>query len=87
MRVVLTHHDQGVHTHHHVGTVTQHAGQPVQHLVPRSRGGPDVLVNLRPACGPCNRQRGDMTLDEWRQLYGRTTVQIAPSRNWLGDDE
>lgn len=30
MRVVLTHHDQGVHTHHHVGTVTQHAGQPVQ---------------------------------------------------------
>lgn len=55
------------------------------HLVPRSRGGPDALVNLRPACAPCNRQRGDMTLDEWRQLYGRTTHQLTPSRNWTGD--
>ena len=57
------------------------------HLVPRSRGGPDALANLRPACAPCNRQRGDMTLDEWRQLYGRTTHQLTPSRNWLGDPD
>lgn len=57
------------------------------HLVPRSRGGPDALPNLRPACSACNRQRGDMTLDEWRQLYGRTTHQLTPSRNWLGDTE
>ena len=57
------------------------------HLVPRSRGGPDVLANLRPACAPCNRQRGDMTLDEWRTLYGRTTPSLTPSRNWLGDPD
>ena len=56
------------------------------HLVPRSRGGPDTLPNLRPACAPCNRQRGDMTLDEWRQLYGRPTHTLSPSRDWGTND-
>lgn len=57
------------------------------HLVPRARGGPDVITNLRPACQPCNRQRGDMTLTEWRTLYGHPTTELPPSRNWLGDTD
>ncbi|MGX9294398.1 HNH endonuclease [Tsukamurella paurometabola] len=57
------------------------------HLIPRSRNGPDTLDNLRPACQPCNRQRGDMTLTEWRTLHGRPTTNLAPSRNWLGDTD
>ena len=53
----------------------------------KSRG---ALDNLRPACQPCNRQRGAMTLTEWRALYssGRGhTLDLAPSRNWLGDND
>lgn len=60
------------------------------HLIPRSRNGPDTLDNLRPACQPCNRQRGDMPLTEWRALYssGRgPALDLAPSRNWLGDTD
>ena len=57
------------------------------HLIPRSRNGPDTLENCRPACKPCNQQRGAMTLTEWRTLYGRPTAHLAPSRNWLGDNE
>ena len=29
------------------------------HVIPRSRGGPDALDNLRPACLHCNSARGD----------------------------
>lgn len=31
----------------------------VHHIIPRSKGGPDTLVNLIPACMPCNRRQGD----------------------------
>lgn len=31
--------------------------EQTEHVVPISRGGWDVLANLRPACGPCNRRK------------------------------
>jgi 5-methylcytosine-specific restriction endonuclease McrA len=31
----------------------------IDHLHPKSRGGSDSLENLRPACSPCNRSRGN----------------------------
>jgi 5-methylcytosine-specific restriction endonuclease McrA len=31
----------------------------LDHVVPRSRGGPGSLSNLVPACGPCNVAKGD----------------------------
>ena len=40
------------------------------HLIPRSRGGPDTLDNLRPVHLACNQRRGDMTLAEYRARYG-----------------
>ena len=40
------------------------------HLIPRSRGGPDTLENLRPVHPACNQRRGDRTLAEYRARYG-----------------
>ena len=37
----------------------------VDHVLPRSRGGLDVLDNLVPACALCNHAKGDMTPEEW----------------------
>lgn len=31
----------------------------VDHVIPRSRGGPDSLENCRPACHRCNQDKGD----------------------------
>jgi len=36
------------------------------HLVPLARGGTHTLDNLVPACGPCNRKKGDQLVSEWR---------------------
>jgi 5-methylcytosine-specific restriction endonuclease McrA len=41
----------------------QYCGSPrhltVDHVVPRSRGGPDTWDNLVTSCAPCNRKKGD----------------------------
>ncbi|MFC3859291.1 HNH endonuclease [Deinococcus antarcticus] len=36
----------------------------VDHVVPLSNGGLHVLENLVIACQPCNRAKGDLSLDE-----------------------
>lgn len=40
------------------------------HIVPRSRGGQDVLENLQTLCTECNGRKGDrdVTLDELREV-------------------
>jgi 5-methylcytosine-specific restriction endonuclease McrA len=35
------------------------------HVIPLVRGGSHTLDNLVPACGPCNRSKGDKLLNEW----------------------
>lgn len=57
------------------------------HVIPRSRGGPDTLDNLRPVHhrrGPrCNLRRRSMTMQEWRDRYGRPDPDpLPPSRQW-----
>lgn len=57
------------------------------HVVPRERGGPDTLANLRPvhhnARPRCNRRRGAMTMQEWRHRHGLPDPpDLAPSRDW-----
>lgn len=37
----------------------------VDHVIPRSRGGPDKLDNLVLACPPCNMAKGARTPEEW----------------------
>lgn len=57
------------------------------HVIPRDRGGPDRLDNLRPvhhnAPPRCNRRRGGMTMQEWRHRHGLPDPpDLAPSRDW-----
>ena len=37
------------------------------HVIPLSRGGADDLENLVWTCPKCNLEKGDMTLQEWRE--------------------
>lgn len=30
----------------------------IEHVKPLALGGPHILANLRPSCGPCNRRKG-----------------------------
>lgn len=43
----------------------------IEHIVPRSRGGSDRVSNLAISCIPCNREKGNLTAEE----YGHPTVQ------------
>lgn len=36
----------------------------VEHFVPRSKGGPDILANKVLACGRCNSEVGDKSIVE-----------------------
>jgi len=37
----------------------------VDHIIPRSRGGPDKVSNLVYACEPCNKAKGNMSAEEF----------------------
>lgn len=37
----------------------------VEHIVPRSQGGPDAMLNYALACRSCNEQKGERTPFEW----------------------
>lgn len=38
----------------------------IDHIYPVSRGGDNTAENLTVACKPCNRDKRDKTLDEWK---------------------
>jgi 5-methylcytosine-specific restriction endonuclease McrA len=54
----------------------------IDHVQPRSRGGPTSWENVAAACGPCNRRKGDRTPDEARMPLAR--VPRRPSALQLG---
>lgn len=37
----------------------------IDHIIPVSRGGADVIANMQLACLECNRKKGDMTMEEY----------------------
>lgn len=39
--------------------------ETIDHLTPLSRGGPNLLNNMVPACKPCNMRKGKKTYDEY----------------------
>lgn len=53
------------------------------HVIARSKGGPDTLDNLMPSHRACNSARGDLDLADW---FARHPVPhrpaLAPSREW-----
>lgn len=50
------------------------------HFIAVSRGGPDELENLVPACCSCNNGKHDMTLEEYRYARMRRIADFPP---WL----
>lgn len=40
--------------------------ETIDHIVPRSLGGRNIIDNILPSCRTCNRAKNDMTLDEFR---------------------
>lgn len=49
------------------------------HVVPRAKGGPDTVENLRPICSLCNKSMGTENMFEYqkRQNLGPTPSQLA----------
>jgi hypothetical protein len=41
-----------------------------EHIVPRSRGGPDTIDNLVLSCATCNNQKGTLNPIEWYEKKG-----------------
>lgn len=67
------------------GRVCHLCGRPgattADHITPRSRGGLDVIENLRPAHHRCNSARGARPLAEWFALHPLPD-RSPPSRKW-----
>ncbi|AEH08448.1 HNH endonuclease [Candidatus Protofrankia datiscae] len=51
----------------------------LDHLVPRAAGGSNSRFNLIPACTPCGRSKGALSIADWvsRQAAGATTTGAA----------
>jgi 5-methylcytosine-specific restriction endonuclease McrA len=47
----------------------------VDHFIPRSKRGTNVLDNLVIACQRCNGERGDRDADEWMRVLDRAAEQ------------
>jgi 5-methylcytosine-specific restriction endonuclease McrA len=59
---------------------TGNGRETVDHWIPVSRGGSDVVFNLRPSCRKCNNDKGNMTPAQWAEVTGRefpTEVKLA----------
>lgn len=56
------------------------------HLLPKSRGGRDEFSNLVVACQPCNRSKGNRTLEEYREyLADRVYKHIALAHSFIAN--
>jgi hypothetical protein len=55
----------------------------VEHMIPRSRGGPDHPDNAVWVCGACNSRKGDMRLYEFFGLGSRNEVPRVAEGKYL----
>jgi 5-methylcytosine-specific restriction endonuclease McrA len=47
----------------------------IDHIIPRSRGGPHTWENLVSACKPCNHRKGGKSLGEARMVLRTTPIE------------
>lgn len=60
----------------------------VDHIVPRSKGGPDDPFNLVTTCRDCNRGKGDKVIrpplgGEWTTLAGKFFHELSPENGYI----
>ena len=55
----------------------------LEHILPRSRGGPDVADNAVFVCQTCNSSKGDKRLYEWVGLKNRYNVPRIAEGKYL----
>jgi len=55
------------------------------HVLALSRGGSNSATNLLPACRPCNRDKRDLTLDEWASDRARRG-KAPRETSWATED-
>jgi 5-methylcytosine-specific restriction endonuclease McrA len=58
----------------------------IDHVVPLSRGGRHSISNLVPACRSCNKQKGSLTISEWRLApHLKSKVRNPQGLSWYVD--
>ncbi|MCS7051737.1 MAG: HNH endonuclease, partial [Thermomicrobium sp.] len=55
----------------------------IDHVIPRSRGGPHTWENVVSACRTCNHRKGGKSLVEARMQLLRQPFEPRPSRYYL----
>ncbi|MEV0444049.1 HNH endonuclease [Streptomyces spectabilis] len=51
----------------------------VDHVHPLAKGGQHIWANLAPACGPCNRAKGDTEVGLWPDVStGQSSTERSP---------
>jgi 5-methylcytosine-specific restriction endonuclease McrA len=52
------------------GAIVPKKKMTVDHITPKCKGGTNDIENLMPCCGDCNRDKADMSLDQFREMRG-----------------
>ena len=56
-----------------------------EHVVALARGGANNIGNILPSCGPCNSDKRDLSMSEWRADRKRRELDPVITRWSLGD--
>lgn len=68
----------GLIKRNHYGHLTSAYGWEVDHDWPRALGGTDDAENLRPAHPACNRSKGALPSEEFREIIGAEASSAVP---------
>lgn len=58
----------------------------IDHIIPHSKGGPNIIENLTISCMDCNSNRGSVSFDDWKKigLYYKIIRALKKSERIIG---
>lgn len=65
------------------GLTTHSDDYNTEHVVPKSRGGPNIPDNIVSSCKSCNRKKHTKTLPEFRAWIEQQIIPGQESKDWL----